>query len=123
MSRISVRGFAVASATAVTAVGSVVGVASGSVAQVCGYTGFTGTPVELRRTMAPGTPLPEKASPVKKPPIFAPARTVAILTSSVNPATGPNAVGAPSALTKRTHLVFPCVLKSADDCLVLRILD
>ncbi|MEU6063337.1 MULTISPECIES: aggregation-promoting factor C-terminal-like domain-containing protein [Streptomyces] len=33
MSRISVRGFAVASATAVTAVGSVVGVASGSVAQ------------------------------------------------------------------------------------------
>ncbi|MFE9763222.1 lytic transglycosylase domain-containing protein [Streptomyces sp. NPDC005808] len=32
MSRISVRGFAVASATAVTAVGSVVGVASGSVA-------------------------------------------------------------------------------------------
>jgi hypothetical protein len=33
VSRISVRGFAVASATAVTAVGSVVGVASGSVAQ------------------------------------------------------------------------------------------
>ncbi|MFF8941174.1 transglycosylase SLT domain-containing protein [Streptomyces sp. NPDC014864] len=33
MSRISVRGFAVASATAVTAVGSVVGVASGSTAQ------------------------------------------------------------------------------------------
>ncbi|WP_225826865.1 transglycosylase SLT domain-containing protein [Streptomyces naphthomycinicus] len=33
MSRISVRGLAVASATAVTAVGSVVGVASGSVAQ------------------------------------------------------------------------------------------
>ena len=33
MSRMSVRGFAVASATAVTAVGSVVGVASGSVAQ------------------------------------------------------------------------------------------
>ncbi|WP_329220614.1 transglycosylase SLT domain-containing protein [Streptomyces sp. NBC_01485] len=33
MSRVSVRGFAVASATAVTAVGSVVGVASGSVAQ------------------------------------------------------------------------------------------
>ncbi|MFC9290149.1 transglycosylase SLT domain-containing protein [Streptomyces sp. NPDC057052] len=33
MSRISVRGFAVASATAVTAVGSVVGVASGSIAQ------------------------------------------------------------------------------------------
>ncbi|MBJ7904496.1 transglycosylase SLT domain-containing protein [Streptomyces sp. NPDC004549] len=33
MSRISVRGFAVVSATAVTAVGSVVGVASGSVAQ------------------------------------------------------------------------------------------
>ncbi|WP_437016706.1 transglycosylase SLT domain-containing protein [Streptomyces sp. enrichment culture] len=33
MSRISVRGFAVASATAVTAVGSVVGVASGSAAQ------------------------------------------------------------------------------------------
>ncbi|MET8568496.1 transglycosylase SLT domain-containing protein [Streptomyces sp. NPDC004783] len=33
MSRISVRGFAVASATAVTAVGSVVGVASGSSAQ------------------------------------------------------------------------------------------
>ncbi|WP_344049524.1 transglycosylase SLT domain-containing protein [Streptomyces thermoalcalitolerans] len=33
MSRISVRGFAVASATAVTAVGSVVGVASSSVAQ------------------------------------------------------------------------------------------
>ncbi|MDX3386512.1 transglycosylase SLT domain-containing protein [Streptomyces niveiscabiei] len=32
MSRVSVRGFAVASATAVTAVGSVVGVASGSVA-------------------------------------------------------------------------------------------
>ncbi|MEU1181642.1 lytic transglycosylase domain-containing protein [Streptomyces sp. NPDC005820] len=32
MSRISVRGFAVASATAVTAVGSVVGVASGSIA-------------------------------------------------------------------------------------------
>ena len=33
MSRISVRGFAVASASAVTAVGSVVGVASGSIAQ------------------------------------------------------------------------------------------
>ncbi|GAB2818722.1 transglycosylase SLT domain-containing protein [Streptomyces chlorus] len=33
MSRISVRGFAVASATAVTAVGSVIGVASGSTAQ------------------------------------------------------------------------------------------
>ncbi|MFH9861725.1 transglycosylase SLT domain-containing protein [Streptomyces sp. NPDC017202] len=33
VSRISVRGFAVASATAVTAVGSVVGVASGSIAQ------------------------------------------------------------------------------------------
>ncbi|HSX96527.1 MAG TPA: lytic transglycosylase domain-containing protein, partial [Streptomyces sp.] len=33
VSRISVRGFAVASATAVTAVGSVVGVASGSTAQ------------------------------------------------------------------------------------------
>ncbi|SES13313.1 Transglycosylase SLT domain-containing protein [Streptomyces sp. yr375] len=33
VSRVSVRGFAVASATAVTAVGSVVGVASGSVAQ------------------------------------------------------------------------------------------